>query len=369
MNLLRPLQARRRRMAIAAVGAIAIATTAVVGYTAYADANADFQVGYTHNNTRFPWGDEDATASASRILSETGPLQNQHLMGFGADNPWPAQDGPRDFSSMEERVGMIEDTQGTPVITLCSAPGWMKPSGDDWAMNEAPLPQFYDEYAQLAAETAEKFPQVEYFQVWNEFKGFWNGSEPDHVEYTKFYNQVYDAVKEVRPDAKLGGPYVTLRNEYGQPGDGELSGDWGEAAAGDIEAVRYWNEHKSGAEFFTLDAWTIDADGDALTVEQLRQMFTDVTAFFAAESGLPVWWSEYYAPLSGPKPGDDVDPTTPEAVTAALEGMRDGGAAVALWWQPECGGGPHPCVFTDTSVAGGGERTEFTAVAEAFSGR
>ncbi|ADD42715.1 hypothetical protein [Stackebrandtia nassauensis] len=363
------LGGRRRRAAVASAGALVLAVVGYTAATASADTNADFQVGYTHNNTAFPFGDDDATASAKEILSGTGPIQNQHLMGFGTDNPWPKQDGPRDFSSLEERLAAIKSTDGKPVITLCSAPGWMKPSGDDWEMNEAPKPEYYDEFAQLAAETAQKFPEVEYFQVWNEFKGFWNGSEPDYVEFTKFYNQVYDAVKEVRPDAKIGGPYVTLRNEYGQPGDSEVSGEWGEVNPGDIEAVRYWNENKSGAEFFTLDAWTIDGDGDALDPAQMKQMFSDVTAFFAAESGLPVWWSEYYAPLSGPKPGDDVDPTTPEAVTAALEGMRDGGASVALWWQPECGEGPHPCVFTDTSQAGGGKRTEFTEVAEAFSGR
>ncbi|MGH8794962.1 MAG: GH39 family glycosyl hydrolase [Stackebrandtia sp.] len=378
---MRPSPRPPRRLLRALTAAVGIAALAAAGCVAYAEQSdpsdvdmkpaAEFQLGVTHGNTPLPHGDPAATERATEILQNVAPLQNQHIMGFGADNPWPNQNSDeRDFVSLDARVEYIESTGAAPVVTLCCAPGWMKEGGDDWDFNAPLKPDHYDEYAQLSAQVAERYPQVEHFQVWNEFKGFWNGDRLDHVAFTKFYNEVYTAVKEVRPDAKIGGPYISLGLYYGADGPpvgSDLKGEWGEADGRDVEAIRYWIDNNVGADFFTLDAWTLDGDGNALDVDQMRQMFSDVTKWVTEESGLPVWWSEFYAPLSGEEPGDNVDPTTPEAVTAALEGMRDGGAAAALWWSPECTESPHPCYFTSTEGADGGQRNEFTDVAESFS--
>lgn len=358
------------RLIAAGAGVIALLTAGTAGYAAYAD-DAGFQAGVTYMNGGVPWGETEAMESAKDILGGIGPLQNQHMIGFGADDLWPDQNSDtRDWSSLDDRLGWIEESGGTPVITLCTAPGWMKPSGDTWEMNEAPEPQFYDEYAQLSAEVAEHFPDVKYFQVWNEFKGFWNGSELDYTGYTDFYNQVYDAVKQVRPDAQIGGPYVSLRTaingEAAEPS--ELKGEWGEVDGRDLEAIQYWIDNNHGADFFTVDGWSIDEDGNALDPAGIKAMYTDITAWMVEKSGLPVWWSEFYAPLSGTPsaPG----PSSPAAMTAALEGMRDGGASVGLWWDPEVDAGDDlPGLFTSTTEADGGQRTEYTEVAEAFSGR
>src|ERR671924_161199 len=47
-------------------------------------------------------------------------------------------------ASLDERIDLIERTGGEPVITLCTAPGWMKGT-DDWNMDAAPTPEHYDD--------------------------------------------------------------------------------------------------------------------------------------------------------------------------------------------------------------------------------
>ena len=54
------------------------------------------------------------------------------------------------------------------------------------------------------------FSRLILFQVWNEFKGFWNKEEKRwaYENYTEMYNLVYLRVKEVNPVAMIGGRYL-----------------------------------------------------------------------------------------------------------------------------------------------------------------
>ncbi|MBB3061761.1 xylan 1,4-beta-xylosidase [Microbulbifer rhizosphaerae] len=328
---------------------------------------AEFQLGVTHERHSADWwGDEEAVADAKRILSSVGPLQNQHLMGFGAVNPWPEQHSDeRDWQSLDERIELIEETGGTPVITLCCAPGWMTPGGEDWPDKyEAPQPQFYGDYAQLAAEAAQRYPQVTYFQVWNEFKGFWNNEANrwDYEGYTELYNKVYAAVKEVRPDAELGGPYLSLNTyTYCTHDCSDLEGSWGTVDQRDLNAMEYWLANAVGGEFFTVDTWSSTNDGYHPTQVETYQKFQAITQWITDRTELPVWWSEFYAPE---RAGSEA--STVGLLRAAIEGMRDGGAAVALLWGPECQS-ELPCIWTATDQAGGGHPTEYLPLVQEFS--
>ncbi|WP_157975095.1 hypothetical protein [Glycomyces dulcitolivorans] len=360
---------RYTMLALAGTSMLAVAALTVPAYADGQDAAAAFQLGVTHERYSADWwGDEEAVADAEEILSGVGPLQNQHLMGFGAENPWPVQNSSaREWGSLDERMTLIEETDGTPVLTLCCAPGWMTPSGEDWPQAyEAPLPQYYDEYAQLAAEAAARYPQVEYFQVWNEFKGFWNDdlNRWDHEGYTELYNLVYAAVKAVRPDAQLGGPYVSINSFDDCTHDcSDLQGSWGTADQRDLDAMEYWLANADGAEFFTVDAWSSTNDGYHPGTAGTYEKFRDVTEWITARTDLPVWWSEFYAPASSAD-----ESSTVALMRAAIEGMRDGGSAVALLWGPECQS-ELPCIWTDTSEAGGGQATEYLPLVQEFSGR
>nr|BFE82653.1 hypothetical protein GCM10020093_052540 [Planobispora longispora] len=82
---------------------------------------------------------------------------------------------------------------------------------------------------------ARRYPTVKHFMVWNEFKGFWNNAQNrwDAEAYTELYNKVYDALKAVDEDIKVGGPYVPiLSNKNGAasqlrgPGASPTSATW-----------------------------------------------------------------------------------------------------------------------------------------------
>jgi hypothetical protein len=325
-----------------------------------------FQAGVTHTQQSVD-GKTAANERAEAILETVGPFQNQHLMGWGTENPEP-EPGVYDWASLDARIDLIDRTGGEPVITLCTAPGWMKGT-DDWNMDAAPTPEHYDDFADLAAETAKRYPQVRYFQVWNEFKGFWDDDRNrwDYEGYTEMYNLVYERLKEHDPDLMIGGPYVSL-NVYKDEGQmshpSSLSGEWGTVDQRDLDATTYWLDHAAGADFVNIDGWASTNDGYHPPASEAGGMFRAVSAWLAERTELPIWWAEFYAPLS-----EDSPASSPAAIRAVLNGMREGGADVALWWGPECDGSDFPCVWTSTRQPNGdgGEPTDYLPVLRDFA--
>ncbi|MFC7762176.1 hypothetical protein ACFQY4_32160 [Catellatospora bangladeshensis] len=185
------------------------------------------------------WSNAEARASAKAVLTATATYQNQHIMGWGALNPQP-RPGVYDWSSLDKRMALIRSTGGTPVITLCCAPDWMKggQAGEtDWKRLEAaPDRRHYRDFAELAAAVARRYPDVTHYQVWNELKGFWDekSNRWDAAAYTDLYNAVYDALKAVDPAIAVGGPYVVLDTWSGGRAGGHascLAGDWGSSTS------------------------------------------------------------------------------------------------------------------------------------------
>ncbi|MGW0805992.1 xylan 1,4-beta-xylosidase [Nonomuraea sp. NPDC002799] len=306
--------------------------------------------GFTHTgvsaNNISPRFEEDVSGS----LSRTPMLQNQHIMGFGALNPEPYP-GEYHWEDLDSRLNLIKESGGTAVVTLCCAPDWMKggPQGptEDSAWKEhledAPYPKHFDDFAKLSAAVAKRYPDVKYFMVWNEFKGFWkNHAEPaDFKGYTQLYNKVYDAVKAVRPDAKVGGPYIGF--DSNKSGDTELSGDWGVVNQNVLDAFNYWFENKKGADFIVVDGAS-PTDAHELLPDEFGALakFGAVTKWLRDKVGdLPVWWSEwYFVP-------EDGSTTWPEPKRLAVQAasmieLARGGAATALYWNPQAK--QAPCV-------------------------
>jgi hypothetical protein len=169
--------------------------------------------GFTHTEFSADHGSSAAIAAVQQALADQPMVQNQHIMGWGADNPEPAP-GVYNFASLDRRINFIRATGGIPVITLCCAPDWMKggvPGKTDWGqLTKAPLPEHYADFAELSAVVARRYPDVRHFMVWNEFKGFFDEENKrwDAASYTELYNQVYKAVKAVNPLNRVGGPYI-----------------------------------------------------------------------------------------------------------------------------------------------------------------
>ncbi|WP_236794541.1 hypothetical protein [Amycolatopsis sp. GM8] len=301
------------------------------------DGTAGMMLGVTHGQYSLDsWLPPDQRASGERILGATPLLQNQHIMGFGVGNPEPAP-GDYDWSRLDERMDLIGRTGGVPVITLCCAPDWMKggqagtTNWDDLAA--APQPAHFGDFATLAAKVAERYPQVRYFQVWNELKGFWDDSAGgwDIAGFTDFYNQVYDAVKKVRPDALIGGPYVVLDLFAATTHPSAMRGAYGVVDQRSLDAITYWNTHKHGADFVALDASTLTRDQGLITSPGAASaIYADATRWARNLTGLPVWWSEFY-----PQAPENTDQARAVVTLDAVARAAEAGAAAMLLWQPQ----------------------------------
>jgi hypothetical protein len=298
-------------------------------------------VGVTHTQYSIDdWGHNAASASAKTVLTATATYQNQHIFGWGAQNPQPSP-GRFSWSSLDRRIQLIRSTGGTPVITLCCAPDWMKggrPGGTDWdRLHVAPSPQHYADFAALAAAVARRYRDVRHFQVWNEMKGFWDKTRNrwDYEAYTNLYNTVYDALKAVDPTIAVGGPYVVIdlwasRQAGGFPST--LAGACGMVDQRSLDVLDYWLRHKHGADFVAVDAGLATRDEGRITSTATSSaLFGALTRWLRQRTPLPLWWSEFHV---GEADSDGQQKLIARAVGALLH-MADQGATAALIWQPQ----------------------------------
>src|SRR5688500_17498177 len=201
------------------------------------------------------FGNSAAVANGKRLLQASTVYQNQHLMGWGTLNPEPSR-CVFDWDSLDGRVQIMRDTGAIKVITLCAAPDWMKggqAGSTDWSKIEvAPLPAHHADFAELARQTALRYPDVLYFQVWNDFKGMYLGppvNRWDYERYTNLYNAVYDALKGVNPNIQVGGPYVLIEwVATGTSDPSSVSGPSGVVDQRTLDVLTYWFANQRGAD-------------------------------------------------------------------------------------------------------------------------
>ena len=309
--------------------------------------------------------DPGAAASARQVMASLpGTMDDIAMMGWGEGNPEPSP-GVYDFTTLANRVSMVLAAGGIPVITLCGAPDWMKggtAGTTDWSqLDVAPLPAYYQDFAALAAKVAAAFPQVRYFVVWNELKGFWNAGTNswDAAGYTTMYNDVYRAIKQVRPDALVGGPYAPMHS-YASPQFGAdtttPTGAWGTVLPATLDAVSYWLAHNVGADFLAVDGGDVSPDGTIVgTPLQSVEKYAAIDAWLRARTSLPVWWMESHIE---PYASGWTDQQAAAVRVAALIEMASSGASVGMQWQPQQEAGwPDLGLWTSTLSPGGGQPT------------
>jgi len=323
------------------------------------------------------FGNSAAVANGKRLLQASTVYQNQHIMGWGTLNPEPSP-GVFEWGSMDGRVQIMRDTAGVKVITLCAAPDWMKggqPGSTDWSKIEvAPLPAHHGDFAELARQTALRYPDVLYFQVWNDFKGMHLGAPAnrwDYERYTNLYNAVYDALKGVNPNIQVGGPYVLIDwLATGTSDPTSVSGASGVVDQRSLDVLTYWFANQRGADFIAISGRLANKDVDRVDDFTAAHKFADIVHWIRRQPGraatLPVWWSEWFAEPFVDEGGAQRD----NALMAwSLAEILRGGAAVALLWGPQgrSDGGSIPLgLFTDTRNSGGGQPTLFQTTATAF---
>ncbi|HEY3505662.1 MAG TPA: hypothetical protein VGN37_23105 [Actinocatenispora sp.] len=333
---------------------------------------AGFEVGVSHGQHSIdPGMDEDANARALAVLRTLGPVQNEYIMGWGPQNPEPSP-GKYDWGGLDDRMALVKQSGGLPVLTLAAAPDWMKggkAGKTDWGtLAVAPTPAHYDDFAALAVAIATRYPQVRYFQVWDAMVGFWSDTTNawDAKAYTTFYNTVYDALKKHDPALHVGGPGTPL-DVWHHPGADQRStvrGAWGTADQRGLTALEYWLAHKHGAQFLTVGTDATTKDGNHPAAGTGAQRYRALGEWLAKRTDLPLWWARIDASV---RKGDPA--TTPDALRTTLTAMRDGGARVALFEGPQCADEGYPCVWTATDDAAGGRQTSLAPVLADFRAR
>ena len=311
-----------------------------------------------------PYVSAAAPAQAARQVAQSmaGSFEDVPIMGWGVDSPEPSP-GIFEFSQIAARISFVESTGGIPVITLCAAPDWMKggqPGVTDWSqIDVAPVPQHYQDFATLSAAIARAFPQVKYFVVWNEMKGFWDQSTNswNASGYTSLYNDVFGAIKSVRPDALVGGPYVSMESSAGPSTSSPAtpSGPWGHLDPTSLAAVSYWLTHKVGADFIAVDGRAFTSDA-GFTTDPLTstEKYAAVDNWLATQTSLPIVWMESHVL---PAYMTATQPQQAALRIAVLLQMASSGASVGMQWNPEQAAGWDEGLWTLTSVAGGGTPT------------
>jgi hypothetical protein len=316
-----------------------------------------FSIGVTHTGPKWEDGNPRAVARAKELLASGLKYQNQHLMDWGTENPEP-KPGVYNWASLDRRLALIRSMHAIPVITLCTAPGWMKTSGEDFPRQTGPYSWADDrvadnhvrDFAELCKKVVLRYPDVKYFQIWNEYKGYWDKAAHnwDYVRFTHFYNAVYDAIKSVRPDAQLGGPYY--------PFDGPKPRDW--------QVIDYWFQHKHGADFVCFDGWIAGYPPTRDRAEEAKKMtltdyFGKIADQFRQRTNLPIWISEFYGGWSS-----DPQFTAANHASCYLHALLSG-VSVALLWDPEIQKWNY--LFTSTKTAEGGQPSPHYRVVKIFN--
>jgi hypothetical protein len=299
-----------------------------------------------------------ADVSARRVLDQfAGSFVDQSMYGFGADVDPEPRPGVYRLTGLGERLSLIEAAGGVPVVTLIGAPSWMRPGSKTFY--DPPAPAYYQAFATLCAHVAQTFPQVKYFVVWNELKGFWDTATDtwNFAAYTSMYNDVYAAIKKVRPTAMVGGPYATM-TAWSAPVrnlTSSVHGPFGYLDQGMLNAVSYWLAHKVGADFIAVDGATENAKAGTQVVDAVTaaNQYAVVDHWIRSQTTLPIWWMESHIEPAGWTTAQGA-----AARVATLAEMASSGASVGMQWQPQDQAGwPDEGLWTSTLGAGGGQET------------
>ena len=319
--------------------------------------------------TAMSTGVNPAAAQRAAQVAKTMPASFQvvPIMGWGQGNP-EISPGVFDFSQIAKQLTFVQASGATPVITLCGAPDWMKgltAGTTDWTqLGLPPIASHYQDFAALSAAVAKAFPQVKYFVVWSELRGFWSPAFGgwDAGSYTSLYNDVYLAVKSARPDALVGGPYVSVGSGPG-PAPARFptpSGPWGHLQVTSLSAISYWLKNNVGADFVAVDGKAFTANFGLVTDPVTSTgKYAAVDQWLVSQTALPIVWMESHVV---PDPTIVSQQQQAAIRIAALLQMASSGASLGMQWNPTQDPTWDEGIWNDVTLPSGGQPTVLAQV-------
>ncbi len=304
----------------------------------------------------------ELSAATAAILEKCAAAKNQHAIGFGPSSPLQTvEGGPIDFTYHDRIYGYptrkdgffgencvrVFTTYGCPPYMRVAKPGTAPmPTGAPTMGLYDPVPPHWsqvDNYAKYVAAFVDRY-QIDVVQEHNENKGEWIGSTmpagsvlvppgsglpqaPGGTtnrwameQHTYRFNKVYAAVKAVRPQCKVIGPYTVTRT-YTDPNNTDsandafpkdLHGPWGNADWEAMRMVMYHLEHAAGIDAICLDTKTSSNDKSILPeyewdglqkipdwIEWLDKLAAYDPAKYGRAKDAEVWFAEAYSRVIG----------------------------------------------------------------------
>jgi hypothetical protein len=253
-------------------------------------ARAHWGYDITQDNMTSNFPNARSPAAIATIASIPNAMVSCHVGGFGVYPPeyinnvfdWTGDAQGVPANGLDDAVAlmrqMVHPTTGIKMIVLCTSPGWMKASGNTFSMDEAPTDANELQWAQSCAAIAARYTDVVWFSFWNELKGLYNSAlnRWNYEKYTRMYNLAWNAIKAVRPDAKIGGPYpVSSSWSSGAPattlGAPGCTFNGGAVDGRALDVFTYFKNNAIGYDFIACDIWVGNQFGTTMgTTNQLQ---------------------------------------------------------------------------------------------------
>ncbi|MBI3485668.1 cellulase family glycosylhydrolase [Candidatus Daviesbacteria bacterium] len=175
------------------------------------------------------------------------------------------------FGGLDENVKMASDRGLTVVGTLGYSANWIAAAGA-FKPTHGPIdPNKYDAYTDYVKQTVAHFPQVSYWEVWNEpdAKALYYD---DPASFAKILKLTHDAIKATNPNAKILFPGVVFGNE-----------GWVRSVLNDPA-----NPGKGN-----FDIGNVHIRG---TLSSVEGKTSDVVSIFRSAGSTPIWITEFGYP-------------------------------------------------------------------------
>lgn len=228
----------------------------------------------------------------NELLADSGATVVRRPLNWAAVEPNP---GERNWEPIDQIADELEAQGVEPLWVLTSAPCWAAADPDCTPNTPsfAPARKNFSDYADFAAEVAERYPDAAGIEVWNEpnLEIFFVGGG-DASFYAEMLEQTDDAIERTGTDVP-----VVVAGLSPVPEDSPVRSEWTGYLAEVLEAGG--GEHADALGLHPYSAF----EPETGTVETAKRMIGEAEETLeGADAELPIWVTEVGASTSGRAP-------------------------------------------------------------------